>query len=151
MSKVEEKARKAENYFNGGFNCAQSVFATFHEEMKLSEAQAMQIASCMGGGVGGLREICGAVTGMTMALGAIKGLGTPPPKEFKERLYGMIQQDAARFKEAHGTVICRELLEKHEIPAPPLPANRTPEYYRFRPCAKYVAECARCVEEELEK
>jgi C_GCAxxG_C_C family probable redox protein len=151
MSKMDDKAQKAQDYFNGGFSCAQSVFATFYEEMGLSEAKALQIASCMGGGVGGLREICGAFTGMTMALGAIKGYGYPVQKEIKERLYAMIQQNAARFKAEHGTLICRELLEKHEIPAPPLPADRTVDYYRFRPCGRYVAECARYVEEELEK
>ena len=69
--RLEERAQIALGYFNQGFNCAQSVFAAFHQEMGLSESEALRIASSMGGGIGGLREVCGAFSGLSLALGAL--------------------------------------------------------------------------------
>jgi len=150
MSKTGSKEQQALTYFGSGFSCAQSVFAAFHEEMGLSEETALKIASSMGGGVAGLREICGAFTGMSMALGALKGYASPNAQEAKEKHYAMIQQKAERFKADYGTVICRELLAQHDITPSPVPAKRTAAYYRDRPCSEYVAACARYVEEELD-
>ena len=143
------KAQKALTYFMQGYNCAQSVFTAFHEEMGLSEKAALRLSSSMGGGVGGLREVCGAFTGLSMVLGALRGYDDPADMNAKKAHYALIQQMGAQFTADHGTLICRELLESHGIAPSPTPADRTAAYYRDRPCAKYVAECARMAEERL--
>ena len=143
------KTRKALDYFFGGYSCAQAVFAAFHEEMGLTESMALKIASGMGGGVAGMREIGGAFTGMTLALGAIRGLDANDDPDAKKALYAMIQAQGERFRADHGTLICRDLLESHHITPLPIPADRTAEYYRDRPCARYVEACAAYAEDAL--
>ena len=115
-----KKAQKALDYFFGGYNCAQSVFAAFHEEMGLGEAEALRLASSMGGGVGGLREVCGAFTGMSLVMGALRGYDTPDDPEAKKDHYARIQALGARFSDAYGTLICRDLLASHGNLAPTL-------------------------------
>jgi C_GCAxxG_C_C family probable redox protein len=119
--------------------------------MGLTETQALKLSCSMGGGISGLREICGAFTGLCMALGALKGYASPDDQQAKERHYAMIQEKAARFHAEYGTLICRDLLAQQGIAATPKPAVRTAEYYRDRPCSKYVETCARMVQEELAK
>lgn len=143
------KAQQALAYFFQGFSCAQSVFTAFHAEMGLSEEAALKLSSSMGGGVGGLREVCGAFTGQCMALGALRGYASPTDLEAKKAHYARVQALAARFTDAYGTLICRELLAQHEIAALAEPSARTPEYYRDRPCARYVEACAQWLEEAL--
>ena len=145
----DERAQKALDYFNRGFNCAQSVFTAFHEEIGLDETEALKLSCSMGGGVGGLREICGAFTGMSMALGALKGYSDPKDQAAKERQYALIQQKAEQFRNSFGTVICRELLLQNGVTPSPVPAVRTADYYKDRPCARYVEACARMAEETL--
>lgn len=147
--KESTKTRKALDYFFAGYSCAQSVFTAFHDEMGLSESMALKIASGMGGGVAGMREICGAFTGMTLALGAIRGYDVTDDPEVKKALYALIQEKGERFRADHGTLICRDLLESHNINPSPIPADRTAEYYRDRPCARYVEACAAYAEDAL--
>lgn len=146
---MNQKEQTALEYFNQGYSCAQSVFTAFHEEMGLTEAQALKLGSSFGGGVGGLREVCGAFLGMSMALGALKGYATPDDQAAKEKHYAMIQQKAELFKTDYGTLICRDLLAQNGVTPSPVPAKRTEAYYASRPCSKYVAACARYAEEEL--
>lgn len=143
------KAQKALEYFNQGFNCAQAVFTAFHEEMGLSERDALKISSSMGGGVGGLREVCGAFCGLSMALGALQGYDSPTDMDAKKAHYARIQAQAERFTAEHGTLICRDLLASQGIVATPAPAERNADYYKARPCARYVETCARLAEEAL--
>lgn len=145
------KQQKAHDYFYGGYNCAQSTFAAFHEEMGLTEDDALKLMVSMGGGVGGLREICGAFSGAAMALNMIQKEISPKDPEYKQRMYALVQQTAEKFKQQYGTVICRELLEQNDIAPSPVPAKRDAKYYEERPCGKYVEALARLVEEELEK
>lgn len=143
------KAQKALNYFNQGFNCAQSVFTAFHEEMGLSEREALKLSSSMGGGIGGLREVCGAFCGLSMVLGALKGYDSPTDMDAKKAHYARIQAQAERFTAEHGTLICRDLLASHGIAPTPAPAERNADYYKARPCARYVENCAQMAEEAL--
>ena len=146
-----EKASLARDYYLRGYNCAQSVFTAFHQEMGLREDEALKLASSLGGGVGGLREVCGAFLGMSLALGALRGYDRADDAEAKKAHYARIQAKAELFKAEHGTLICRELLESHGITPTAAPMERTPDYYRSRPCARYVETCARLAEEELKK
>ena len=148
---MSEKATLARDYFLRGYNCAQSVFTAFHRDMGLEEDEALRLASSLGGGVGGLREVCGAFLGMSLALGALRGYDRADDADAKKAQYARIQAQAEKFKAEYGTLICRELLESHGITPTAAPMERTPDYYRDRPCARYVETCARLAEEELKK
>lgn len=143
------KAEKARRLFLEGYSCAQSVFAAFAPEMGLDEKQALRIASGMGGGIGGLRLTCGAVTAMTLVLGALRGYAEPGDTEGKKALYARVQELHRRFVAQYGTSNCGELLEKNGVTVSPVPSARTPEYYRKRPCGQYVEACARLICQEL--
>ena len=145
------KEQKAHDYFFKGYNCAQSVFAAFHEEIGLSEDAALKLMVPLGGGVGGLREICGAVTGAAMALNMAQGEFDPADADRKKRLYAQLQEMAGQFREQYGTYICRELLELNNITPSPFPAARNAAYYAERPCVLFVEACAKLVEETLSK
>ena len=144
------KVQRALDYFNQGFNCAQSVFTAFHTEMGLSEREALRLSSSLGGGVGGLREVCGAFSGLSLVLGALQGYDSPTDMDAKKAHYARIQAQAERFKAEYGTLICRDLLASHGIEATPAPAERNAQYYKARPCARYVAACAQLAEEALQ-
>ena len=125
---------KAEELFRKGYNCSQSVFAAFADELGMSVEEAAKIASPFGAGFGKLREVCGAVSGMTLAAGYLKGYGDPADYESKKELYRLIQTMCAEFKEHEGTIICRELLGLKEGEDLAEPSVRTEEYYQSRPC-----------------
>jgi C_GCAxxG_C_C family probable redox protein len=128
------RADKAEELFRKGYNCSQSVFAAFADELHMSVEEAARIASPFGAGFGKLREVCGAVSGMTLAAGYLKGYDDPSDYESKKQLYALIQKMCAEFKELEGTLICRELLGLKEGEDAAEPSVRTEEYYRSRPC-----------------
>ena len=145
------KQQKAHDYFHSGYNCAQSVFASFHEEMGLSEELALKLTVSLGGGIGGLREICGALTGAAMALNMIQKDIKVADYDYKQRMYALVQEKAKEMKAQYGTYICRELLELNDISPSSVPAVRDEAYYEIRPCSKYVEACAKLVEDELSK
>lgn len=151
MIDVQQKADKARDLFLAGYNCAQAVFAAFAEEMGLPEEKALSVASAMGGGIGGLRLTCGAVTGMALVLGALRGYDRPDDKETKQALYARTQRLHAAFVDSYQTSTCLDLLKLNGVAAKATPAERTPEYYKTRPCARYVEKCARLVAEELNR
>jgi C_GCAxxG_C_C family probable redox protein len=141
---------KAIEYFCAGYNCAQSVFAAFCDVTGYSEKEALMISSSFGGGMGRMRETCGAVSAMFMVAGALKGytdISTDAPK--KEH-YERIQKMAAEFKKAHGTITCRELLVTLKPTSDPTPSARTEEYYRVRPCVRFVATAADILDRMIE-
>jgi len=147
MNKNEQLAHK---YFTEGYNCAQSVFAAFHEEMGLDEKEALRLSSAFGGGMGRLREVCGAVSGMFMVLGALYGYDDAKNDEAKKLLYTRVQNFANEFKREYGTIICRELLGV-EGAQKPTPAPRNPEFYEKRPCTAFVVSAARIMSEFIEE
>ena len=147
MNKHEELAGK---YFTDGYNCAQAVFSAFHEEMGVSESQALKISSAFGGGMGRLREVCGAVSGMFMVLGTLYGYDDAKDDSAKKELYTRVQALAEEFKEEYKTIICRELLGVDGVQKP-TPSPRNPEYYAKRPCLAFVRSAARSLSEFIEK
>ena len=146
MDRNINHADKAVQYFLGGYNCAQSVFTAFCDVTGLTEESALMLSSPLGGGMGRMREVCGAVSAMLLVLGSEKGY-SEPDDEIKKALYEKVQQLAGIFKEKHGTIICRELLDNP--PSNPEPSERTPEYYKDRPCARFVHDAAEIIENEL--
>ena len=103
-------AEKAEALFLEGYNCAQAVFAAFCDLTGLEEKQALKLASGFGGGVGGMREVCGAVSGLTLTLSALYGYDTPDDRAAKLALYHSVQAAAERYREQNGSIVCRDLL-----------------------------------------
>lgn len=135
-------ANKAKTYFENGYNCAQAVFLTFAEDYGLTPETAAALSSSFGGGMGRLREVCGAVSGMFMAAGLEFGDYDPLNNDAKQAHYARIQQLAKRFETQNGSIICRELLGltvKHDAPTP---EARTDAYYQKRPCGELVANAA---------
>ena len=122
---------KAVALFATGLNCAQSVYCAFAEDFGMDAETAAKVSSGLGGGVGRLREVCGAVTGATLVLGMKYGPD-------KTAVYEKVQEFAAIFKQEMGTIICRELLEGTGATSGGAPEARSPEYYKKRPCAEIV-------------
>ena len=139
---------KAAELFLSGYNCAQAVAVAFSEELGLTERQAAKMVSAFGGGMGRMREVCGAVSGMLFVLGTLYGYDTPGDDATKKRLYGDVQALAGAFRAENGHIVCRELLKNP--PSDPNPSPRTAEYYAQRPCARMVMTAARLMEEFLE-
>ena len=140
---------KAAELFLSGYNCAQAVAVAFTDVTGLTEQQAAKMASAFGGGMGRMREVCGAVSGMLMVLSYVYGYDTPGDDVSKKRLYGQVQALAAGFREENGSIICREILKNP--PSDPNPTPRTAEFYAKRPCAKMVMTAARLLEQFMEE
>ncbi len=144
-----EKGEKAENLFREGYNCAQSVSLAFEEELGMDRETLARLSSAFGGGMGRLREVCGAVSGMFFAAGMLQGYSSPDDQKEKTRLYALVQQMAGEFEKRNGSLICRELLGLSHGKDDPHPEKRTESYYASRPCAKLVRDAAEIAEELL--
>ena len=208
-----ERGERAERIFNEGFNCCQAVVLAFADLIKasygLDETTLASMCSGFGGGFGRLREVCGAVSGMTMMAGFIQPAADPSVKSDRTANYALVQEFAATYRKENGSIVCRELLglsaasrpasdaSVHGIPAAasaavgtsghglpvaasaavgtsghglpvaasaavgtsghglpvaaesPVPSDRTPEYYRKRPCGKLVNMAASIVATHL--
>ena len=144
------RGERAKQYFLSGYNCAQSVLLTFSDLTGLDAPSAMKIASSFGGGMGRLREVCGAVSGMFMALGLLYGDEEVPAHEDKAAHYQRVQELAAQFKEKNGTIICRELLSDIQTTSGSEPEQRTDQYYTKRPCSELCACAAEILSQYIE-
>lgn len=133
----------AKNYFLAGYNCAQAVAMSFADEMNMDELLVARLVSGYGGGMGRMREVCGAVSGMVFVISALYGYDQGSQNEEKAQLYSYIQQIADEYRSKNGSIICRQLLGLDNGAAPsPTPDARTPEYYKKRPCSQLVEEAA---------
>ncbi len=140
-------ADSARDLFMEGCNCSQAVFAAFSPLLGLEKAQALRLAMGLGGGVGRLREVCGAVSGAAMVLGALYG---GDDARDKTAAYAKVRQFADSFKEQHGAIVCRELLQKKKDEQESAKASdRDAQFYATRPCAKLVFDAAQIVEAML--
>ena len=135
----------AGDLFLNGYNCAQAVMVAFCDLTGFTEDQAARYASAFGGGMGRLREVCGAVSGMMMVLGILYGYETPGDDVAKKELYTQVQSLAGKFREEVGSIICREII--NDPSTDPTPSPRTAEYYAKRPCARMVMTAARLMDE----
>jgi len=143
------RADRAEELFRQGYNCGQSVFAAFADLLGMTVEEAAKIASPFGAGFGKLREVCGAVSGMTLVTGYLKGYSDPADYESKKELYALIQKMCAEFEAREGSIICRELLGLKKGEDIGEPSVRTEEYYRSRPCVGACRAAADIVENEV--
>lgn len=143
------KMDKARDLFLQGYNCAQAVAGAFALEMGLTEDAVLRMASGFGGGLGGLRMTCGAVSGMALVYSALRGYDDPEDMEAKKTVYGDVKRLCAQFDSRFGTLICRELLARNPDWIQTARQEGQPEYCITRPCCRYVEACAALLCDEL--
>ena len=131
-----------------GYNCAQAVAVAFSDITGLDKNLSARLASPFGGGMGRMREVCGAVSGMLMVVGILYGYDDPKATTAKRELYAQVQAMAVEFREEMGSIVCRDLLKNP--PSDPNPSPRTAEYYKNRPCARMVETAARILEDYIQ-
>lgn len=140
------RREKAMQLFEEGYNCAQAVFLAFEDLHGIDRKTAAKLSSSFGGGMGRLREVCGAVSGMFMTAGVLYGYDDPKASTEKSEHYSRIQELAKAFEEKNGSIVCRELLGLEVKREVPVPEARTVEYYKKRPCKELVGDAAEILE-----
>lgn len=134
--------------FKKGYNCAQSVVVAYCDVLGMEPDFAAKMSSSFGGGMGRMREVCGAVSGMLMVAGLLYGYETPGDDVSKKAHYQLVQHLAGKFREREGSIVCREILKNP--PSDPNPTPRNAEFYKVRPCARLVALAAEILDEYIE-
>lgn len=127
----------AAEMFMRGYNCSQAVAVAFCDVTGLEPDFAARMASSFGGGMGRMREVCGAVSGMLMVAGLLYGYETPGDDASKKAHYARVQYLSGQFREQVGSIVCREILKNPS--SDPNPTPRTADFYKTRPCARLVA------------
>lgn len=142
QEEIEKRVERAKELFHQGYNCSQSVVASCADLFGMDEALALRMSASFGGGIGRMRQTCGAACGMFMLEGLVSGSATPDAQA-KANNYAQVQELAQRFREQHGSIICAELLGLAQPTITPTPEARTSEYYHKRPCAEMVGDAVR--------
>lgn len=142
---------KAVSLFTQGYNCAQSVFVAFSDVTGMEEKFAKKLSSSFGGGMGRMREVCGTCSAMFMIAGILYGEGTETDHSVKTEHYKRIQLLAEEFQKEHKTIICRDLLKELAVTSAPTPEKRTAQYYKVRPCVKFVRTAAEILDRYFEE
>ena len=148
---MEERIAKAVSLFKSGYNCAQSVAAAFADMYGFTEEQALRMSASFGGGIGRMRQTCGAACGMFLLAGLENGSTDAQDRDGKAANYALVQELAEEFKRRNGSLICAELLGLKKPEGSAQPEVRTEQYYAKPPCVKMVEEGARIWAEYLQK
>ena len=154
---IDERVEKAKRLFKeGGYNCCQAVVLAYNDVFGIEDETAAAMSSGFGGGMGRMREVCGSISGMVMLAGLIRPATDPTVKYWRTANYALVQEMAGEFKAINGSIVCKELLglvpmgSSQQIPQEsPEPSDRTPEYYKKRPCEELVGISARIVGEKI--
>lgn len=142
---------KAYTLFTKGYNCSQAVFAAFSDVTGIEVSTSLKLSSSFGGGMGRMREVCGACSGMFMIAGVLYGYDKTDDKEKLKEHYALVQSLASKFKENHGSIICRELLSGLKPGTSPTPTTRDESFYTARPCVKFVLDAVDIIESLLDE
>ena len=151
---LEARVHQAVENFMQGYGCCQSVVAAFADLYGLSDEMAKRIGAGFGGGVGRMRMMCGAVSGIVVLVGLDCGQTEGDDREGKSACYKVVQDLLAKSKKQNGSIICAEILglKGHEKAQSSYVASaRTAEYYKSRPCAAKVESAARIFAEYLQE
>lgn len=147
---MKNREDDAESYFREGYNCSTSVIMAFKDLIKDEDLETiMKISSPFGGGVGRMREVCGAFSSLTMILGLLFGYSEPEMGEKKTKLYSRVQECATKCKEKNGSIICKELLKLKDLTLSPKAEERTEEFYKKRPCVEIIRNTVGVLDEYL--
>ena len=142
-----EHSELAARLFLEGYNCSQAVMVAFTDLTGLDKKMAARMASSFGGGMGRMREVCGAVSGMLMVAGILYGYDDISDAGAKREHYRLVQDLAGQFREQVGSIVCRDILKNP--PSDPNPSERTAEYYKVRPCARMVMLASRILDDYI--
>ena len=144
QQEIDKRVEKAIALFKQGFNCSLAVFAACADIYGIEdETLALRLAASFGGGIGRMRQTCGAACGMFMLAGLENGSAIEGDTEGKKQNYALVQDLAAKFQAENGSLICSELLGIAPKPQEPTPEARTEAYYQKRPCVEMVATAVR--------
>lgn len=152
LEKLEASPRgqRAMGFFLEGYNCTQAVTLAFSDLIGMDEKTLLRMSSSFGGGMGRLREVCGAVSGMFLVAGFLYGYDTlgAAGQQDKAAHYARIQELAGEYRAVNGSIVCRELLGLGTSGADaPTPEPRTAEYYKKRPCGQVIGIAAAIMEQ----
>ena len=154
MINIEERVAKARRLFKEeGYNCCQAVVLAYNDVFGIDDDTAAALSSGFGGGMGRMREVCGSVSGMVMLAGLMAPAADPSVKVDRTRNYALVQEMADEFRAMNGSIVCKELLGLVPMGSgaaavakeSPEPSDRTPEYYKKRPCEELVGIATRIV------
>ena len=146
----EERCERARAYFKEGYNCCQAVLLAFQDIIGLPEEKIAGISSGFGGGMGRLREVCGAFSAMTFMAGITCPADDPSRAEGRRENYALVQEFADKFGKKNGSIICREQLQlRASQKESPAPSVRDEHWYTTRPCERLVECSARLIAEKL--
>ena len=151
---LDERVTRAVENFMAGYGCCQSIVAAFADLYGLDDTLAKKIAAGFGGGVGRMRMMCGAVSGIVMLVGLHCGQTEGSDREGKSACYKVVQELLEQSRQQNGSLICAEILglkgyEKASCSY--IASPRTAEYYKSRPCAAKVESAARIFAEYLKE
>ena len=132
---------KAGEYFKQGYNCCQSVVLAYADITGLDPEALKKLASSFGGGMGRLREVCGAVTGIFMIAGLKYGYTDPTALEEKTEQYDLIQKLAKQFKDQNGSILCRDLVQPEDGSEASPPS--------FEKCGAYIESAIEILEKTM--
>ena len=138
IMETKDRIEKAVELFKSGYNCSQSVVGAFADMYGFTEEQAFRMSASFGGGIGRMRQTCGAACGMFLLAGLEKGAVEGKDREGKAANYALVQELATEFKKRNGSLICAELLGLRKPEGSSVPEARTEQYYAKRPCARMV-------------
>lgn len=144
----DQRIQRARELFLQGYNCSQSVFCAYAEDYGIPMGTALRLSASFGGGIGRMRETCGAVCGMAMLLGMETGQTAPDDAKQKQENYQAVQSLAEKFRQKNGSIKCSELLQLRKGAAiTSVPDERTAEYYKQRPCLRMVESAVELFEQ----
>jgi C_GCAxxG_C_C family probable redox protein len=144
MQRIETAVQR----FTNGYNCAQAVFTTYAPPFGIGEGDALRIATGFGGGMGRLQEVCGAVTGAFLAIGACCGMRQPADEAAKDETYGLVHELGRRFASLHGSLLCRDLLGC-DLNTEEGKARFKAQKLKDTKCVGYVREACKLLEKML--
>ena len=151
---LDKRVERAVDNFMAGYGCCQSVVAAFADLYGVDEKTALRFGAGFGGGVGRLRMMCGAVSGIVMLVGLDCGQTEGSDREGKSACYKVVQELLAKSEQQNGSLICAEILglKGHDKSRCTYEASpRTAEYYKTRPCAAKVESAARIFADYLKE
>ena len=131
------KVDEALALFKEGFSCSQAVFAAYAKDLGMDYEMALKVSQAFGGGMGGMRGECGAVTGAYMVISLIHGRTKAEDSEARLKTFNLVKEFASRFKELHQTTVCKDLLE-----------GKSGSHYEM--CSEYVKNACLLLDELLE-
>lgn len=130
-----DRTQTAKELFAKGYNCSQSVACAYADICGVSEETMFRISEAFGGGMGGLQQTCGAVTGAYMVISMLHSGGdTSAPRATKADTYAAIRSFTEAFEQKNSTTLCSEL-------------RGTPETPKRRSCIGCVEDAVALLEE----